>query len=52
MIKCFLRGERGTTAIEYTLIASLISMAIIAGMSLWSDKATDMFTVIQNAVAP
>ena len=46
MMKLFLRDRRGTTAIEYTLIASLISMAIIGGMNLWSDEVTQMFDYI------
>ena len=32
MIRRFFRDERGTTAIEYAVIASLIGMAIIAAI--------------------
>ena len=52
MIKRFLRDERGSTAIEYTLIASLISIAIISGVSLWSDKVIAIFDIIKDAVVP
>lgn len=52
MMKYFLRDQRGTTAIEYTLIASLISIAIISGVNLWSDEVVKMFGVIQDAVVP
>ena len=46
MLKRFLGNQRGATAIEYAMIAGLISLAIIAGVSLWSDKVTAMFGVI------
>ena len=51
MIKRFLRDERGSTAIEYSLIAALISVAIIGGVSLVGDEASRLFTAIQTAVA-
>jgi pilus assembly protein Flp/PilA len=34
----FTRDERGTTAIEYSLIATLVSLAIIAGATLMGDR--------------
>jgi pilus assembly protein Flp/PilA len=49
MIKHFFHDETGSTAIEYTLIASLISIAMITGVSLWSDSVTNMFDVLENA---
>lgn len=51
MMKLFLRDRRGTTAIEYTLIASLISMAIIGGMNLWSDEVVELFGKIAQTFA-
>ena len=33
MIRAFLRNERGATAIEYGLIASLIAVAIITAVT-------------------
>ena len=32
MIRCFIEDRKGTTAIEYALIAILISVAVIGGM--------------------
>lgn len=52
MLRFLLHDERGTTAIEYTLIASLISIAIISGVNLWSDEVVQMFGVIRDAVVP
>ncbi len=52
MLKLFLRDEHGSTAIEYTLIASLISIAIISGVSLWSDEVVKLFAIIRDAVVP
>lgn len=47
----FLRNERGTTAIEYGLIAGLIFLAIISGVSLFAANANAMFGKITNAVS-
>ena len=50
MIRRFLRDERGTTAIEYAVIAALIFMAIILAIQpvgaalalIFGDAATGM----------
>ncbi|MCD2184057.1 Flp family type IVb pilin [Rhizobium sp. GN54] len=39
----FLKDESGATAIEYGLIAALISVAIIAGASTLGDELSDTF---------
>jgi pilus assembly protein Flp/PilA len=52
MMKHFLDNSRGATAIEYSLIAALISLAIIGGVTLWSDSVTSMFDTIRAAVVP
>jgi len=38
MLKRFVRDERGATAIEYGLIAAILSMAILAGVSTVSTQ--------------
>jgi len=38
MLKRFVRDEGGATAIEYGLIAAIISMAILAGASTVSTE--------------
>ncbi|MFF2322558.1 Flp family type IVb pilin [Agrobacterium sp. NPDC058088] len=42
----FLKDESGATAIEYGLIAALISVAIIGGASTLGGKLKDTFTFI------
>ncbi|WP_348626299.1 Flp family type IVb pilin [Methylobacterium sp. CCH7-A2] len=37
-MKRFARDQRGATAIEYSLIATLVSLAIIAGATLMGDR--------------
>lgn len=39
----FLRDERGATAIEYALIASLIAMVIIGGVSAVGGSLNGVF---------
>jgi pilus assembly protein Flp/PilA len=39
----FLRDERGATAIEYALIASLIGLVIITAVGAVGDSVTGVF---------
>ena len=43
MIVKFLRDERGATAIEYALIASLIGLVIIAAVAAVGSSLTGVF---------
>lgn len=43
MIMQFFRDERGATAIEYALIASLIGMVIIGAVGAIGDTLTGTF---------
>lgn len=43
MIARFLRDERGTTAIEYALIAVLIGVAIMGAVGLTGDSLQGIF---------
>lgn len=45
----FMRDETGATAIEYTLIASLISMAILGGVNMLSDTVAAQFQEAADA---
>lgn len=47
---CLLRNERGATAIEYGLIAALIALVIISGLSAFGTGVNDLFNTITNAV--
>jgi pilus assembly protein Flp/PilA len=44
------RCGRGATAIEYALIASLISIAAIAAMSNLGSRMTVMFNNVSNSL--
>lgn len=46
----FIKSERGVTAVEYGLIASLIAIAIIGGLSLLGTNLNDVFTSVGNAL--
>ena len=49
MLREFLRNESGATAIEYSLIAGFIALAIIAAVGMTGDKLVAMFTSLLNA---
>jgi pilus assembly protein Flp/PilA len=46
-----LKNEEGTTAIEYGLIAALISVAAIAAMTAVGGNLTGTFTQVSNSLA-
>jgi pilus assembly protein Flp/PilA len=48
----FFEAESGTTAIEYGLIAALISVVCILGMTLVGTQLTGVYTFVSNAVTP
>jgi pilus assembly protein Flp/PilA len=47
----FVNDESGVTAIEYSLIAALISVAIIAILIQLGGSLVQIFTSIANALA-
>lgn len=51
-IQKFVHDEEGVTAIEYALIASLMAVAIIAGIGLITGGITTAFTAIAGALSP
>ena len=46
----FLKAEEGATAIEYGLIAALISVAAIAAMSALGVQLSTLFTSITTSL--
>lgn len=50
MLMRFLRDESGVTVIEYGLIAGLMFLAIVSGVTLFADNANTMFAKISAAV--
>ncbi len=49
-LRAFWRDEGGATAIEYGLIISLIFLAIVTAVSLFSSNTTTMYGKISTAV--
>ena len=48
----FLKEEEGATAIEYGLIAALISVAIIVGAGLVGTAVNTTFTTVAGKMTP
>jgi pilus assembly protein Flp/PilA len=46
----FGRAETGATAIEYALIAALVSVFIVSAVSLTGNGLTALYTVLNNAI--
>ena len=49
-LRRFVKNESGATAIEYALIASGISVAVIPSVNKVGQKLVEVFTSIQNAL--
>ena len=47
LVSRFVKNESGTTAIEYGLIAALISVAIIGGATALGSGLNTLFTEIE-----
>ncbi|MBF9234248.1 Flp family type IVb pilin [Microvirga alba] len=50
LVSRFVKDESGATAIEYGLIAGLISVVIITGLNIASPKLDAIFQKIGNAL--
>jgi len=48
IVSRFLRNESGTTAIEYSLIAALISLAIISSLQAISGSTAGLFDLVKS----
>lgn len=51
LFEIFHRGERGATAIEYALIASLISIVIVATATSVGSALMGIFTRVATAIS-
>jgi pilus assembly protein Flp/PilA len=47
-VRQFIRDARGATAIEYGLIAGLIAVAIIGGVSMVGSKVQGQYNAVAN----
>jgi pilus assembly protein Flp/PilA len=50
-MKNFMKDESGATAIEYGLIAALISVAAIGAMSALGTQLNTLFTTVKTNLA-
>ena len=46
----FIKDQSGATAIEYGLIAALISLVVITGVTQLGSKLNNKFTSVSNAL--
>ena len=49
-VKSFIKDESGATAIEYGLIAALVSVAAILALQAMGTSLRDMFTSVSTAL--
>jgi len=47
----FIRDEDGATAIEYGLIAALVSVAAIGALTAMGDSLNDLFGTVSSALS-
>jgi pilus assembly protein Flp/PilA len=50
LFRHFMKNDSGATAIEYTLIASLIAVAAITAMRTVGGKVTNVLNNVANAM--
>ena len=50
ILKKFLRNESGATAIEYALIAAIVSVVIVAGLNVAGPALNRTFTNVGNTL--
>jgi len=48
LVTRFMKTEKGATAIEYGLIAALVSVVIIVALTTLGDRLTNTFTQISD----
>ncbi|WP_026296835.1 Flp family type IVb pilin [Hirschia maritima] len=50
LLNKFFKDESGATAIEYGLIAALVSVAIIGGVTTIGSESAESFTTVGTAI--
>lgn len=45
-IRRFMRGKSGATAVEYSLVASLVAISATAGLTEFGDKLIEMYAML------
>ena len=51
MFKKFLKSRSGTTAIEYSIIAGMISVAIVAGVTSVGSNTDAMYKEVDEKIS-
>lgn len=46
-----LKDRRGATAVEYGLLATLISVGLLGGLNLFSGSLENVFSAVSNAIS-
>ena len=50
ILKAFLSNRSGATAIEYGLIAALISIALLSGLTAFSEALNGVFMTVDTSI--
>jgi pilus assembly protein Flp/PilA len=50
-LRAFVSDARGATAVEYGLLAALISAALIGGLTTFGNSLQDTFDTVSNNLA-
>ncbi|WP_313194702.1 Flp family type IVb pilin [Shinella zoogloeoides] len=50
LVRSFLSDEKGATAVEYGLLAALISVGLLAGLTAFSDSLNNTFMTINDKI--
>lgn len=48
MIRKFIRGEEATTALEYSFIVALISIAVVGGFTHFANEMEDLYIYVES----
>ncbi|WP_460932578.1 Flp family type IVb pilin [Shinella zoogloeoides] len=50
LVRSFLSDEKGATAVEYGLLAALISVGLLAGLTAFSDSLNNTFMTLNDKI--
>ncbi|WP_411037397.1 Flp family type IVb pilin [Shinella sp. BYT-45] len=52
LLKSFLADASGATAVEYGLLAVLVSVGMLVGLTAFSDSLNNTFMLLSNKIEP
>ena len=50
MLKCLCTDQKGASAVEYAIVASLIAVAVLGGIATLGSKTGNMYNGVQNSM--